>query len=303
VRRAFCKRKTFSRSELIEQFLQKGSDANLKDDCNIPIITYAANMVRPDIIKMLIKSGANVNVIDEFHNQPPLLWLIKRFDEKENKEKIYESVQILIDGGADVNLNGKSEESTLISVVELEDEQLTKMLISAGANVNFKDDEDRTAYSYAAEIGNKDLRNILFQSGADISIGVEEYKKQYEENAFFQAAADGRTDVVEAMIATGTNVNATNSANATALMRTLKESTADALINAGADVNLKNNQGFTALIWATAFGRRNLVLKLVAAGADVNVKTFDGNTALDFANDEQIKSDLIEAGAKSKLSK
>jgi ankyrin repeat protein len=285
---------------LIEKFLQKGADASLKDDCNIPVITYAASINRPDILKILVKSGANVNAIDEFDNQPPLLRIIKKFNFEDEREKIYESVQILINGGADVNLTDKSEKSALIVAVLCGEEQLTKILISAGADVNFKDDEERTAYSYAAQSGNIKLKKILIENGADTTIGVAEYEKQYGENAFFQASADGRTDVVEAMLNAGMNVNAINTGKMTALMRATEDSTVDLLINAGTNVNLKDNAGFTALIWAAAFHRKNQIIKLIAAGADVNAQTSDGKTALDFVTNPEIRTVLIEAGAKTK---
>lgn len=291
-----------SDAKRVKQFLQKGADANLKDDCNIPVIAYAVNRLRPDLLKMLIESGANVNEIDGFDNQSPLLSLIDKFSYESRREQIYESVQILIKGGADVNLKSKYGKSALILAVLFEEEKLVEMLIAAGADVNFKDGE-RTAYSYAAQLGNKNLKKLLIDYGADTTIGVDDYKEQYGENAFFQAAADGRTDVVEAMLAAGMNVNAVNAGKMTALMRATEDSTVDLLVSAGADVNLKDNAGFTALIWAAAFRRKSHVEKLIAAGADVNAKTSDGKCALDFADDPEIRAVLINAGAKDQITK
>jgi len=290
--------------KLVEQFLRKGANANLRDDCNIPVIAYAVHMLRPDILKALIESSANINAIDEAHNQTPLQALIGKFSYENRREKIYESIQILIKGSADVNLRGESDTSALIMAVSFEEEKLLEMLISAGADVNYKDDGNRTAYSYATQLGNKNLRKILIENGADPKIGIDEwvteYKKMYRENAFFQASADGRTDVVEAMLGAGMDVNAVNAGKMTALMRATEDSTVDLLINAGANVNLKDNAGFTALIWAAAFRRKNHVVKLIAAGADVNAQTSDGKTALDFVTDSETIDVLIKAGAKAK---
>jgi ankyrin repeat protein len=299
---------------LVEKLLQRGGNPNLTDDCGIPIIDYAADMLRPDLIKTLIKSGANVNAIDDrpgFHNEPPLLWLIDSFSiqlplsDSGDTDKFYDSVKLLIENGANVNLHGEgSNDSALISAVKIRQSRLVELLIDAGAEINFQDD-GRTAYSYAAQIGEKDIKRILVLAGADTTTGVEEYQKEYGENAFFQAAADGRTDVVEAMITLGTDVNLANEAGKmTALMRATEESTVDSLIAAGADLNLKDKTGHTALIWAVLFRRSGIVKKLIAAGADVNLRNNDGKSALDLVSDlglvfdPKIKAILIKAGAK-----
>lgn len=285
----------------IERFLQKGADANLTDDCNIPVIIFAVRSNRPDILKKLIEAGADVNVIDEaFYGKPVLLWAIGQADNEAEQKKIDTSVQLLIAAGANVNLTSTADESALMEAVSVENEKLVKMLIAAGANVNYKDSEARTAYSYAAKSGNKNLKKILVENGADPTLGVRKYQDEYGESAFFQAAADGRTDVVEAMLADGMNVNAVNTGGMSALMRATEDSTVDSLLDAGADVNLKDNAGFTALIWAAAFRRKNHVEKLLAAGSDVNAQTADGKTALDFATDAEIRKILIKAGARAK---
>jgi len=285
----------------VERLLQKGADVNLKDDCNTPVITLAADVNRSDILKMLIEAGADVNVFDEeFYRQPPLLWAIGKADNATARKKIRASVQTLIAGGADVNLPGKSEESALMAAVLAEDERLVEMLIAAGANVNYKDSEAQNAYSYAAKSGNKNIKKILIENGADTAVGVKKYAREYGENAFFQAAADGRTDVVEAMLADGADVNAVNSGGMTALMRAAEKSTFDLLLNAGTDVNIKDNAGFTALIWAAAFRRNDQVERLVEAGADVNARTNDGKQALDFITDETTRDFLIKTGARVK---
>jgi uncharacterized protein len=282
----------------VEAFLRKGASPNFRDDCDIPVITYAARRNRPDLLKILIRARADVNAVDGFYHDPPLFRVLPNPDDDREKTNAYAALELLLAGGADVNLPDSYGKSALIQAVETGEEKAVRLLIAAGANVNFKDGEGRTAYSYAAQIGQANLKNLLAAAGADIRIGVDEYKSRYAENAFFQAAADGRTDVVEALLAGGTDVNARNEGQMTALMRSQENSTVDALLKAGADVNAKDRAGFTALIWAAAFRDNDLVLRFIAAGADVNAKTADGKTALDFVTDEQLRSALIKAGAK-----
>jgi ankyrin repeat protein len=52
------------------------------------------------------------------------------------------------------------------------------------------------------------------------------------------------------------------------------------LLAAGADPNTKDDYGWTALMWASSFGRTRNVLALLKKGADVNAKDNNGWTAL-----------------------
>lgn len=287
---------------LVEKLLEKGGNPNITDDCGIPLIIYAAKTMRPNLLKILIKAKVDVNTVDTFYNKPLLFWLIDSYEAQINgksEDKIYESIRFLIDNGANVNFRGKSSESALIKAVLKENVRLVELLIASGAEINYRNDEDRTAYSYAAQSGNKNLKGILIKAGADVNIGVQEYRNRYGENAFFQAAADGRTDVVEAMLACGTDVNMANEAGKmTALMRATEDSTIDVLLTAGADLNLQDKTGHTALIWAVLFRRTSIVEKLIAAGADVNLRNFESKSALDLVQDTKTEEILIKAGAK-----
>ena len=68
----------------------------------------------------------------------------------------------------------------------------------------------------------------------------------------------------------------------------------------GVDVNVKNDFGFTPLLKAAQFGRREVAELLIAKGADVNAKGWDGRTPLHFAvlrSSKEMAELLIAAGA------
>jgi ankyrin repeat protein len=58
---------------------------------------------------------------------------------------------------------------------------------------------------------------------------------------------------------------------------------AELLLLHGADLNLQHGNGGTALMFATLFGRNDLVRLLMEHGADLNIKDNRGLTALDLA--------------------
>ncbi|HEX8845636.1 MAG TPA: ankyrin repeat domain-containing protein [Pyrinomonadaceae bacterium] len=282
---------------LVSQLLRQGVDPNTKDDCGNSAIAFAAQYGQPEIVKTLIAYRADVTSASGiFHAKTPLM-LALDWSEEGEREQAYEVIKLLLAAGADVNLRAGAYDTPLTLAVSKEMERAVELLIAAGADINARDDAGRTAYSYAAEIGNRKLKSILLAAGADPRIGVAEYRREFGDSAFIQAAAAGRTDVVEALLAEGTDVNMVNGSDVTALMRVVNNSTLDALLSAGADVNRRDNAGFTALMWAAVTGRSDVVERLIAAGADVNVRNNDRETALDLAKPE-VREVLLHVGAK-----
>ena len=62
------------------------------------------------------------------------------------------------------------------------------------------------------------------------------------------------------------------------------------ILDDGAEINLQNNKGYTALIYASNFGREDVVKLLLERGADKNIATANGKDALYFAKDNKFKS-------------
>lgn len=291
--------------ERVKQLLRQGVNPNAKDDCGEAAIHFAAGNGSPEIAKELIASRADVNSMSggPFPETPLILAL--DWSEVSGADNTYEVVKLLVEAGADVNLKGDSHDPPpLARAVSKGLEKVAALLIAAGADINAKVYEAKepylahvTAYTYAAALGNQKLKDMLLAAGANPRVGVAEYKRDFGDDALIQAASADRTDVVEALLAEGVDVNTANQSGVTALMRVVDDSTLDALLNAGADVNRKDGAGFTALMWAAVTGRTEHVKKLIAAGADVNARNNERETALDLARPDA-KEVLLHAGAK-----
>jgi ankyrin repeat protein len=120
-------------------------------------------------------------------------------------------------------------------------------------------------------------------------------QKDDEEELRF-AAQCGDVKRIKLLLEKGTNVNAKNEYQETALMLTAELGDAKMiklLLDNGAEVNAKDNSGYTALMFAAWQGHTEAVILLLENHANSTLKNNDGNTALDIARNNQSKSEEI----------
>ena len=72
-----------------------------------------------------------------------------------------ESVEFLLENGADVNSIDYEYQTPLIYAVQKNNAEIVKLLISKGADINFKDARNRTALDIAKSKGYDDIAEIL----------------------------------------------------------------------------------------------------------------------------------------------
>jgi len=223
------------------------------------------------------------------------------FDSKEKGP--YDGLNIsdtieLLKGGADLEATDSNFNTPLINAccnpwgVTSHAEEILLL----GANINAQGRAENTALCMAAICGNSPLCKLLIDAGADVSICNHD-----GDNVLFLAAAKGLTDICMLLIETGKiDKNCRNTKfmsrehGATALMcaangpRTgancsSQPETCKALLGAGIDVNLTDELGQTALLYAVGDDRPNAeetAKILMEAGANLNIETGFGTNAL-----------------------
>ena len=110
---------------------------------------------------------------------------------------------------------------------------------------------------------------------------------EHGHTALMQAALDGDTETVKALIHQGADINQRDDNGRTALMFAvinMHYETMKVLLEYGADIQAKSNQGGTALMGAAMVGDLTMVQALLDKGADVHARLRETNeSAVTFA--------------------
>lgn len=121
------------------------------------------------------------------------------------------------------------------------------------------------ALALAAELGHTEIVNALIAAGVDVNQGDSEGW-----TPLMAAAGGGHTAIVEKLLAAGANVNAQTAFGLTPLMAAAAKgqtATVKQLIAAGADLNAKDQNSWTALVWALDGKHADVVAVIKAARA------------------------------------
>lgn len=116
------------------------------------------------------------------------------------------------------------------------------------------------------------------------SASIEQSELKPPAIGLHQAALEGNLAAIQEHIRIGSDLNEKEPTNGSSPIITAvtfgKSEVVDALIKAGADINLVNNDGSTPLITAAFFCRTDIVEILLANGADATIENKSGSTAL-----------------------
>jgi len=177
-----------------------------------------------------------------------------------NKDMI--KINELLGAGVYINATPEDYSSTVLFIAcsYRGYEEIVSLLISSGADVNFKGKDGKTPVMWAA--GNSLLTTqLLVENGADVKAKADDGM-----NAFIQAVLgvlSGKvsTEMLAYLKSNGANVNSTLSSGYAS--------------------------GWTALLFATVNGDKDLVEYLILNGANVNHTSDEGQTALALARQEK----------------
>ena len=139
--------------DIVSYLVAHGADVDRKDTVGWTALHISGHLT---IVKILVDGGANVNVQDSDGHTPLMI-------HAENGNK--DIVSYLITHHADVDRRDTAGWTALHISGHL---TIVKILVDGGANVNVQDDKGRTPLMIHAEKGNKDIVSYLIAHGADV---------------------------------------------------------------------------------------------------------------------------------------
>ncbi len=246
----------------VTKYLQRNSLlAHIKNDKNQTPLHYAMDQENPDIVKFLVKEGANINAQD-FLGRTPLHYVIKGND--------LEKAKLLIAHGAVINVKDNDGQTPLHYALEA-NPKMAKILVDYCAIKSVPNKKGRDSAS---------IRIILTLRHATVFYDIQKnnfqrFERFIQKNPYL--------------------VFIRNKEGQTPLHIAIKLNRLDMvklLIEKGAAINVKDRKSQTPLHIAIKLNRLDMVKLLIEEGAEVN-----GKTPLDFAVDEKGIELLAKKGA------
>jgi ankyrin repeat protein/L-ascorbate metabolism protein UlaG (beta-lactamase superfamily) len=256
-------------------------------------LCVAASKGYKDIVKYLIKKGADVNKRNLF-GSTPLHYAAWASD--------LESFTVLLKAGANINAENNEGQTPLQFACMGGNIDIMNLCISEGTNLKATFKDGSSLMHWAATGGNINMFKFLESKGLDYNVKdkdnsstllwavsgntldivkylVEEKKMNVNEadnlnNVPLKSAVErGRLEIVKYLLKNGADMNYPIQDHSTWLILVAQSDNPELiqlLIDQGADINAFDDFGRTALITAAAFGNFGNVKVLVENGANLN---------------------------------
>jgi ankyrin repeat protein len=125
----------------ISLFLAAGFSPDTRNKTGVPLLNIAARNGNHEVLKLLIQSGAEVNLTADDRGSSALIdGTIGRY---------FDIVTDLIESGAIVDMKSKDGQTALLIAVGADDEAVVEALLKAGANLDISDSLGLSARKYA----------------------------------------------------------------------------------------------------------------------------------------------------------
>ncbi|CAF4113390.1 unnamed protein product, partial [Rotaria magnacalcarata] len=312
--------------DVVEILLDAGAELNIApagevaDELNITGWTplYAAMKTRQfDVVKLLLRRGANPNAITKLGSTPFLL---------ASEICDLDIIEACVEASADLEFAPSDTEAdklnitgqTALFMATLKNRvDVVKFLIEKGAHVSVQNRFGVSPLLLCAEVGNFELVQALVQAGADVNLAPQgvlaEDNYLAGQTPLFGAAKKGHVEICEYLIQNGADVNAITMTGVTSLYTAAEEGHLDVvevLIRHGADVNRSPKgqvardlhiENQTPLLMACTKNHETIIRHLIESGANVNLTSERGSSpllAICQHNNVGLARSLIQNGAR-----
>ncbi|CAC5361483.1 unnamed protein product [Mytilus coruscus] len=295
-----------SDAKTISDLLSKGANPNLTPhDKDPPLIVATIKNLR-EVLECLIKGGAKLDAVSRDGDTAVVVCC------KKASQKYYQTLNVLIESGASLNIASKKGEypleilsqkikdvknsgfnhlmGALLAYQSKDNDEIencvTKML-TKGANPNITREGRHSPLIIAVQKQSENLVQILLNAGADI-LHVGENKRTALDLCFSQGTLSIRDIIIKALVENPkcySTSDTIGSFGAYLLDMLIENDVEDAILESaisnGADPNLVTLGKDSPLMKAIERGRYKISCVLIEAGADVIYANADGTNAFD----------------------
>lgn len=307
--------------ELIVSTMNDSIDFAFYEDQELLFIVAQRN--RPDIVKFLLETGADVNSEEKKSRKTPLHaaackgntevceLLLEKGAEINRKDyggdtplslalddNRHEAALFLLDKGADGNTVNLNRWTPLHLAIYGRDQDIASRLINLGVDINPANDQGWTPLCLALRYGQPDIARLLIEKGAAL-------KGQNKGLIPLHIAIGNHHDELAiSLIYRGVDINSVNEKNASPLhvaIESNKPEMIKLLIDKGADLKAETKEGWTPLEMAVWNGLQDIAITIINKGSDIKkICPMKKATVLHMAAVKNLKDVvqlLIEKGA------
>ena len=246
-----------ARLEVLSLLLARKPDLNHNAKGNLPPLHLAAITGNLEVLRMLMKSGADVNGRDDNQWISPLAMAVMSLPRQE-------VISALIDAGADIDSTDRSGLTPLMAAALGGSLIAVDTLILRDASLDAEDLKGRCVLTCAAEGGNDEIVKRIYQkSGRDLA------RFSSKDRLFKAAATHGSMALAEILLANGVDINVRDDLGYTPLLAACEKGHQDLvrfLIDKGADPDAKLKDGSGLFERACHGGCLELAGKLLIEG-------------------------------------
>lgn len=138
--------------EKMESFLERGFDPNRVDGKGLTPLMYAVRNANPDMIGVLMRFRAKVDVLDRDGNSALIRACLY------NNSEV---VNALLEAGADINLQSRQGMTPLMKAIESGHRQVVELLLEKGSDLDVQDYTGRDALMWGEASRNPSVRKLI----------------------------------------------------------------------------------------------------------------------------------------------
>ncbi|KAK2501936.1 hypothetical protein MC885_009378 [Smutsia gigantea] len=258
--------------EIVKELIKNGANCNLEDLGGWTALMWACYKGRTEVVELLLSHGANPSVTG-LYGTTPLVWAARKGH--------LECVTHLLAMGADVDQEGANSMTALIVAVKGGYTQSVKEILKRNPNVNLTDKDGNTALMIASKEGHTEIVQDLLDAGTYVNI-----PDRSGDTVLIGAVRGGHVEIVRALLQKYADIDIRGQDNKTALYWAVEKGNATMvrdILQCNPDTEICTKDGETPLIKATKMRNIEVVELLLDKGAKVSAVDKKGDTPLHIA--------------------